>query len=86
MTDLTQRVLQGETAALARATTLVEERSGKATALLQQLFPHTGKALIVGFAGPPEAGKSTIVDQIARLLRREGISVALILVDPTSPY
>jgi LAO/AO transport system kinase len=53
---------------------------------LRELFPHTGGALILGVTGPPGAGKSTLCDQLARLLRGEGKTVAVIAVDPSSPY
>lgn len=72
--------------ALSRAISLVENRSENATALLQHLFPYTGRGLIVGITGTSGAGKSTLVDQLARVLRREGQKVGIIAVDPTSPF
>jgi LAO/AO transport system kinase len=54
--------------------------------LLKALFPHSGKARVLGLTGPPGAGKSTLVDQLARFYRKEDRTVGIIAVDPTSPY
>jgi GTPase len=54
--------------------------------LLKQLFPHTGKARVIGITGAPGAGKSTLVDQLAKHYRKENLKVGIIAVDPTSPY
>jgi len=86
MTDAAQKILNGDLRALARAATWVENRSPEAEALLRELFPHTGRALILGVTGPPGAGKSTLCDQLARLIRKEGKTVGVIAVDPSSPY
>jgi LAO/AO transport system kinase len=64
----------------------VENRRPDAFALLRELFPHTGRATIVGITGPPGAGKSTLANQLARALRAEGRSIGVIAVDPSSPY
>src|SRR5258707_9178200 len=86
MTDLAQPVLEGDTRALARAATMIENRHPDAEALLRELFPHTGRALIIGVTGAPGTGKSTLCDQLVRTLRAEGKTVGVIAVDPTSPY
>src|SRR5258707_5160553 len=85
MTDLAQPVLEGDTRALARAATMIENRHPDAEALLRELFPHTGRALIIGVTGAPGTGKSTLCDQLVRTLRAEGKTVGVIAVDPTSP-
>ena len=54
--------------------------------MLKTLFPHTGKARVLGLTGPPGAGKSTLVDQLARYYRKQKKMVGIIAVDPTSPY
>jgi GTPase len=84
--DLSARILAGDTRAVARAATLIENRAAKAHSLLQELFSHTGKATVIGITGAPGAGKSTLVDKIAHQLRAESKQVGVIAVDPTSPY
>ncbi len=83
---LAQRILSGDIRSLARACTAVENRAPSSIALLKELFPHTGRAAIFGITGPPGAGKSTLVDAMARLLRERGKRVAIVAVDPTSPF
>ncbi len=85
-TDLEQRILSGDLHALARAASLIESQTSAGRDLIRALFPHTGRALIVGITGPPGAGKSTLVDQMAKHLRRAGQSVGIVAVDPSSPY
>ena len=84
--SLADRVLAGDARALARALSLVEDESPDAAALMAALYPRTGRAWTLGVTGPPGAGKSTLVDQVARLLRDRGASVGIIAVDPTSPF
>jgi LAO/AO transport system kinase len=79
-----EAILRGDQRAIARAATLVENR--RATGLLRELFPHTGKALVIGITGAPGAGKSTFASQLTRVVRGEGKRVGVIAVDPTSPY
>ena len=83
---ITQRVIRGEPRAIARAITLVENETPEGSALIAQLHAHTGRAYLIGITGPPGAGKSTLVDQLTALLRREGLTVCVIAVDPTSPF
>ncbi len=71
---------------LARAISTVENRTPGWSELLKALFPHSGHARILGLTGPPGAGKSTLVDQLARHYRQEGKTIGIIAVDPTSPY
>ena len=86
MLTLSQRILSGDIRALARAATLVENRRSEGQTLLKELFPHTGRATMVGITGSPGAGKSTLVDRIVSELRGENKRVGVIAVDPTSPY
>ena len=83
---LLERLLTGDRRALARAATLVENQTKEGQALLQQIFRNTGHALTLGITGPPGAGKSTLTDQLIRHFRAEAKRVAVIAVDPTSPY
>jgi len=84
--DLVDRLRAGSTRALARAISLVENDTPEAPALLSACFPHTGSALRIGVTGAPGAGKSTLVDRLARALRDAGKTVGVIAVDPTSPF
>ncbi len=84
--DLAQKIKAGETRALARAATWIENRRPEAENLLRELFPNTGRAMIIGVTGSPGAGKSTLCDQITANLRKEGKKVGVIAVDPSSPY
>jgi len=79
-------VRAGETRAVARAITLVEDARPEARALLATLFPHAGGSLVVGVTGPPGAGKSSLVDRLTARLRRQGRTVGIVAVDPTSPF
>lgn len=80
------RIRSGDPRALARAITTVENRAPESAALLKALFPHTGQARIIGLTGAPGAGKSTLVDQLAKEYRKQNKTVGIIAVDPTSPY
>ena len=84
--NLVERVTSGDARALARAITLVENRTSESSELLKALFPRTGQAKVVGLTGSPGAGKSTLVDQLAREYRKQQKTVGIIAVDPTSPY
>jgi LAO/AO transport system kinase len=79
-------VRSGDPRALARAISVVENRSPGWSDLLKALFPHTGHARILGLTGSPGAGKSTLVDQLARHYRQQNCTVGILAVDPTSPY
>ena len=80
----------GDVRALARAISTVENRAPGWSELLKALFPHSGKARVLGLTGPPGAGKSTLVDQLARFYRRgndeDKRTLGIIAIDPTSPY
>src|SRR5580658_3234217 len=86
MTEWAEKILAGDLRSLARAATLVENRSPAAESLLTELFPHTGKAKVIGITGAPGAGKSTLTDRLVHELRREGKAVGVLAVDPSSPY
>jgi LAO/AO transport system kinase len=87
MTDLLlERLLQGDARALARVITRVENRSADSLPLMQQLFPHTGKAQVIGVTGSPGSGKSTLVDRLAAAYRQEDRTLAIVAVDPSSPF
>jgi LAO/AO transport system kinase len=83
---LAEKIVHGDTRALARAATNIENRRPESEPLLRELFPRTGRAMILGITGAPGAGKSTLGDQLIEKLRAEGKTIGVIAVDPTSPY
>ena len=86
MDDSVRRLLDGDQRALSRLISLVESGDASGAQIMDQIYPHTGKAYCVGVTGPPGVGKSTIVDRLAEAMRAQGLSVGIIAVDPTSPY
>ena len=82
---LLARLLAGQTAALARAISIVERDGPTVSALLKAIQPHLGRAIVVGFTGPPGAGKSTLVNAFIGEMRGRGRTVAVAAVDPSSP-
>src|ERR1043165_8052083 len=87
MTDsLVDRVIARDTTAVARAISKVEDNAASSSDLMKQIFPRTGRALIVGITGAPGAGKSSLVDKLAAFYRKSGDRVGIIAVDPSSPF
>lgn len=84
--NLVERLLKGEPRAVARAITRIENGAAEATELMKQVFPHTGKALVIGITGAPGAGKSSLVDKLAMFYKDSGMRVGIIAVDPSSPF
>jgi len=84
--DWVDRVRSGDPRALARAISAIENSYAGSRELLQALFPHTGKARVIGITGAPGAGKSTLVDQLAREYRKQERTIGIVAVDPTSPF
>jgi LAO/AO transport system kinase len=83
---LAQGILEGSERALSRGLTLVERGGDLSEDLLGQVYPHTGRAHVVGLTGSPGAGKSTLTAGLAREARNRGIKVGVIAIDPSSPY
>ena len=81
-----EQIRQGDVRALARALSEVENRGPDAERLLRALFPHSAKPLRIGVTGAPGVGKSTLVDRLTVHLRSERKRVAIVAVDPTSPF
>jgi LAO/AO transport system kinase len=86
MNELVESLLGGSRRALARMLTHVENESPGTEAMLAELFPHTGRAWIIGVTGAPGTGKSSLVNAMARAYRTQDKTVAVIAVDPTSPF
>jgi LAO/AO transport system kinase len=82
---LSERVLAGDRRALARLLTYIENDEEIGELALEKLFPHTGKAHLIGMTGPPGGGKSTLVNELIRSYRERGAKVAVIAIDPSSP-
>lgn len=83
-TMLAKRVMSGDRRALARAITIVENEGSEARRLLSSVRPR-GQLFVLGLTGPPGTGKSTLVDRLIELYRKEGLRVGVVAVDPTSP-
>jgi LAO/AO transport system kinase len=84
--SLAERLLEGDKRALARAISLVEDDDPEGWALVREIYPHTGRAAIVGFTGPPGVGKSTLMGAVTKLERERNRSVAVLSIDPSSPF
>jgi LAO/AO transport system kinase len=84
--DLAQRLLAGDRRALARAISLVEDDRPEGWELVREVYPHTGKAAVVGFTGPPGVGKSTLIGALTKARREAGRTVGVLSVDPSSPF
>ncbi len=84
--SLSSRVLDGDARALARAISLVEDEAAGGVELVRQIFPHTGRAYLIGITGAPGSGKSTLVDRLTAEIRAKGQTVGVVAVDPTSPF
>ncbi|BCL82902.1 methylmalonyl Co-A mutase-associated GTPase MeaB [Ktedonobacteria bacterium brp13] len=86
MNTLVEQLLQGNRRALARMVTLIENEAPQAHSYLAELHQHAGKAHIIGVTGSPGAGKSTLVTRMVRELRVRGRKIAVVAIDPTSPF
>src|SRR5437588_10602733 len=83
---LAQRLLEGDRRALARAITLVEDDRPEGWELVKEVYPHTGRAAVFGFTGPPGVGKSTLIGALTKARRAAGRTVGVLSIDPSSPF
>jgi LAO/AO transport system kinase len=83
---LAERLLAGDKRALARGISLVEDEDPEGWALVREVYPHTGSASVVGFTGPPGAGKSTLIGALVRHRRAADRRVGVLSIDPSSPF
>ena len=79
-------ILHGDRRMVARAISLIENEDTSKHKILSSIYPHTGKAFVIGITGAPGAGKSSLVDRLLITLRKQGLTVGVIAVDPTSPF
>src|SRR4051794_28681425 len=84
--SLSERLLNGDKRALARAISLVEDDDPAGWELVSEVFPHTGQASVVGFTGPPGVGKSTLLSALAKAERARDRTVGVLSIDPSSPF
>src|SRR5437763_8632308 len=84
--SLVESRLAGDKRALARAISLVENDDPEGWALVREIYPQTGRAAVVGFTGPPGVGKSTLLGALTKLERERDKTVAVLSIDPSSPF
>jgi LAO/AO transport system kinase len=83
---LVEQMLKGENVSLSRVISLVENESSQVPEIMKLIAPHLGKAHCIGITGPPGVGKSTLVDKLTALMRKQSLKVGIIAVDPSSPF
>lgn len=84
--SIAEQILVGDVRAVARLLRDIDDQMPSARDILKELYPHTGRAYILGFTGSPGVGKSTLVDQMAMEYRKKGLTVGILAIDPTSPF
>ncbi len=86
MRSLAEDIFRGDTRAVARAISSVENSSRDASDLMRSIYPHTGRAFVIGITGPPGAGKSSLVNELISAFLEEGKKIGIIAIDPTSSF
>lgn len=86
MTDYAKEILEGSPRAVARLISWLENEDERARDHMKRLYSHTGNAYVIGITGSPGAGKSTLTDKLTQVIRKEGLTVGIVAVDPSSPF
>lgn len=86
MNDIASKVLKGDPRSIARLITLAENNSPETASAMKDIHPHTGGAHVIGITGVMGSGKSTLISELTREYRRQGLKVGIIAIDPTSPF
>jgi len=86
MNDIASKVLKGDARSIARLITLAENSSPEAASVMKDIHPHTGNAHVLGITGVMGCGKSTLICELTREYRKQGLEVGIIAIDPTSPF
>ncbi len=84
--DLVTRALDGERRAIARLISLVEDGGAELAQVMDELYPHTGRAYSIGITGAPGSGKSTLTERLVGRIRTDDLTVAVLAIDPSSPF
>src|SRR3989338_2306163 len=84
--DLVDKMFQGDLSALTRLISLVENQSPKLLNIMPKIYERAGRAKVIGITGPPGAGKSTLVNALIHLIRKQRKTVAVLAIDPSSPF
>ncbi len=86
MNDIAAKVMKGDSRSIAKLITLAENGSPLATSAMKEVHPNTGNAYVIGITGVMGSGKSTLICELTREYRRQGLTVGIIAIDPTSPF
>lgn len=84
--DYVREILNASPRSAARLITWLEDEDERAYPIMEELYPHTGRAYVIGITGSPGAGKSTLTDKLTHAIRKDGLTVGIIAVDPSSPF
>jgi len=81
-----EKIIEGDVRAASRLMRDIDDRMPWVSDVMKELYPHTGRAYIIGVTGSPGVGKSTLVDSLIEVFRKKGHSIGVVVIDPTSPF